>query len=700
MPRTSWTPQQTTQILTFFDKGSLSRGRGYAQSGLVHSISWSGDTVTGLSEGSAGQTYTCSVTARFDGARAQVRAQCTCPVQTFCKHCVALVVTASDSAPGPAAQAPPPPASALELSRWRSLVDEITADKTATPTTDDGPELPLGLQFALDLDARGRRRIVARPVTHGSRGTWVTTRVTWKSLLTTRKAGFRHDPKARELLVEIGNALAARTQRSTPPAELSLSSAPARVWPLLNRAEGAGIALIGKNGWGQPQTVSISSITTGLHVERAQRHLNIGIQTFVDGDPVGADRVLLLGAPKPHGAGVLLDRTLHLGPLPELTASETMLLTSRSHVSVPANEVDEFRARLPALVADRAVSFGDDVFPPEDVDGPYPVLVVDYTADGARTRWEAEYVADGESVRARHDEPANPHRVRRRADENTMWSALGSELAAVASTYRGWFDTTAERLLRGIYQSSAQDEIATLVSMRERLAETTTVAAALEFLPISQFLRDWSLDPVEAAVLTGDVLPALVDGGRVRVEVVGEPPDYHRPEEPPVLHFTGDSSTDWFDLAITLDVDGHRIPIADVIAALAQGETHMLLADDTYFPLDTPELTTLRERLAEARELGDLDGDRVSSSTMNVTLWEELLELGVVDEQLADWRDRLTRLASAKPPAPIAPPRAWTRGCAATSRTDSTGSRSSGTTDSAASSPTTWGWARPFRLWR
>lgn len=660
-----WTPQQTAQILTFFDKGALARGRGYAQSGLVHAIEWDGDTVSGESEGSGGRKYTCRVRAVFAGPRAQVTARCTCPVGSYCKHCVALVLVATgdtDDGVGnvrpPPAQAPKPSAGLLELSRWRTLVDEISSPSAGDDVdTDRGRSVPLALQFSLDLDARGNRRVFARPMTHGSRGKWVASRITWKSLLNTRRPADNHDPVALALLVDIGGVLAARTHRSTPPDILPVSSAPARIWQLLAQADDAGIEFIGKGGWGQPQTVAYDgTITTGLHVERSQRHLNVGVDVIVDGSPAAREHVHLIGSPRPHGAAILTDRHLSLGPLARLTPSEAMLLTSRNTIAVPADDVDEFRAALPALAADRAISFGDDVFPPGDVDGPHPVLVVDYTGSEVRTRWEAEYVADGEVIRAAADDHTNPRHVRRRNDERTMWAALRPELAAVAQAYGKWSDDTSERLLRQIYQSRKQSEIAELMELRTRLSGVTTPADALGFLPISEYLREWPLDPVDAAVLSGEVLPDLAAGGKVRVDVIGDPPDYRRPEEAPVLRFGGDASTDWFDLSITLDVDGTHIPIADVIAALAQGETHMLAPDEIYFPLDTPELTTLRDRLAEARELGELGRDGVASATLNVTLWDELLDLGVVDEQLAQWRERLRRLASATPPAPVAPP--------------------------------------------
>ncbi len=71
-----------------------------------------------------------------------------------------------------------------------------------------------------------------------------------------------------------------------------------------------------------------------------------------------------------------------------------------------------------------------------------------------------------------------------------------------------------------------------------------------------------------------------------------------------------------------------------MIRELSAGATYMLLPSGVYFPLDTPELNRLVEQLADGpRRSASSTGTRRQSEPFNVTLWEELLELGVVDEQ-------------------------------------------------------------------
>ena len=88
-----------------------------------------------------------------------------------------------------------------------------------------------------------------------------------------------------------------------------------------------------------------------------------------------------------------------------------------------------------------------------------------------------------------------------------------------------------------------------------------------------------------------------------------------------------------------MTVEGEQVPLADLIRELSSGATHMLLPSGTYFSLDTTELVRLVELLAEGRALGEFEGGQARADSFNVTLWEELLELGTVDEQTRGWQE-------------------------------------------------------------
>ena len=88
-----------------------------------------------------------------------------------------------------------------------------------------------------------------------------------------------------------------------------------------------------------------------------------------------------------------------------------------------------------------------------------------------------------------------------------------------------------------------------------------------------------------------EALPRLAEHPEVRVEVEGEPPDYRDVGESlEVGVSTGEiaGERDWFDLGVTISVDGREVPFVEVFTALARGESWMLLDDGAYFSLLIP----------------------------------------------------------------------------------------------------------------
>jgi SNF2 family DNA or RNA helicase len=101
---------------------------------------------------------------------------------------------------------------------------------------------------------------------------------------------------------------------------------------------------------------------------------------------------------------------------------------------------------------------------------------------------------------------------------------------------------------------------------------------------------------------------------------------------------------DWFDLGVTVSVDGRELPFAEVFTALASGESHMLLADGTHFSLLSPRLQSLRQLIEEARALADSPSAPLRISRYQAGLWAELAALGVVTEQAQAWQRQVGAL--------------------------------------------------------
>ena len=146
---------------------------------------------------------------------------------------------------------------------------------------------------------------------------------------------------------------------------------------------------------------------------------------------------------------------------------------------------------------------------------------------------------------------------------------------------------------------------------------------------------------------TTEVLPLLEGRDDVRVEVTGQVPDYHEAGDSLEIGLSAgerDGERDWFDLGITITVEGREVPFTDLFVALAHGQSHLLLADGAYFSLDKPELAALARLIDEARALQDQPDGELRISRFQAGLWEELSGLGVVGHQAAAWQQQVRGL--------------------------------------------------------
>ena len=656
MTTPDWTADQVDAILEVFDSRTLQRARPYAATGMILEIEWDGTTLKGVSRGSGSQRYNCRVTVTDSEPKPHVSASCTCPVAIRCKHSAALILAATGGVDPDSLKKKE--ASPLTLSRWRTLVDEISKSAATEVAKPDGPELQLGLQFSIHRTRRGADDLTIRPMTVNEQGRWVKTRLLWKNLVAGSVAD-RHPAAALDILTRLGTSLAVNTPSASVRDDMSLLLATPKVWDLLDDARDAGVAFIngttGKNG----RVLYGDHLSTRLHVSAQSAGVHVALEILVDGDvlPAAARNSLFpIGRPRAHGVAQEVGDDLYLGRIPNLTTTESMLLVSGVPLEVNDDELSDFQAALPTITADRSVVVDPDAFPSASLTGPFPILRIQ-TGDAPAAAWSIGYESDGDL----HEFPAQgplTGRFRSARTEQAMWDSVGPELEMVARSSHRWVETAAARLEKQLPSfRSDYRRFNRMYSVLRQLRGRCTVPDAFKSIPEYRSITA-PLSELEVAILCAETLPKITELGRVRVEVEGTPPDYRPAQAPPVLSFAGDAQSDWFDLQVSLDVDGHKIPITTIISALASGETHMVLDDGTYFSLEIAQLQTLRDRLEEARELGELDGDRVQTHTLNASLWDELLELGVVDEQLAQWRARIAQLAAAKPPHPVPPPAA------------------------------------------
>nr|WP_232328087.1 SNF2-related protein [Kibdelosporangium sp. MJ126-NF4] len=164
--------------------------------------------------------------------------------------------------------------------------------------------------------------------------------------------------------------------------------------------------------------------------------------------------------------------------------------------------------------------------------------------------------------------------------------------------------------------------------------------------PAAATLRD-----VETMRFTTEELPQLDELADVEVEIIGVRPDYREAGTVRIGLSTEEipGKTDWFDLTVTITVDGRAVPFMDVFLALTRDEQYLLLPDGAYFSLQKPELRALHRLIVEARGLLDQRSDSLQLSRFQAGLWDELANVGVVDRQATAWRRQVRGLLDEVP---------------------------------------------------
>ncbi|WP_322973022.1 MULTISPECIES: DEAD/DEAH box helicase [Gordonia] len=658
-----------SELLRKFGSGAMSKGTRYSNTDMIIDYGWNArGELTGRCRGSGREIY--QVTVAFTGApssRTVRMAMCSCPVGLNCKHAVALLLVAGRA--GVRTSVP-------EVS-WRTMLSAVLDD--ASPGSPAVPETrPLALHIGMTAAPRYATRmsgdtaptLTMAPMTMGKRGRWIKTGASWSNVLDAYNRDFAPAQKAamsalyREF---VGNAYSHGAIDT-----LRLTGAPATIWPLLDAVVEAGVSLTVDGGL----TANAVRLATGrLRYTLAAHESGARLTAAFEIDPPssgGAEQQLSPGdvggylgpdARRSHGLWTVDGGTLVLAgfdPVP--SPAELDAVRSDAQVLIPQEDLPEFAAQvLPRLSHVRSIEVRDaELFAPPRIEGPFVTLTLTAeSAGGARLSWSTGYrVNDTTHLFDPAERVGTGYRDQ--AEEDALWQSVRPELSATAWVCRGWVaDATAHWQRRQHREHSALivGELGLLRSGRP-LADVITDA------DIESLRLPVSLSEVEAAVLCVEALPELEAHPDIVVDNrLGV--DYRAAPTPPSIEFFADAGesgddgnlgNDWFGLGITVTVGPVPVPVADIIREIVSGATHMLVGDGVYFPLDTPELMKLSELLAEARALGEIESGKVHTASLNATFWEELLALGVVDEQLARWHKRMAMLADAVPPHPVDPP--------------------------------------------
>jgi superfamily II DNA or RNA helicase len=154
---------------------------------------------------------------------------------------------------------------------------------------------------------------------------------------------------------------------------------------------------------------------------------------------------------------------------------------------------------------------------------------------------------------------------------------------------------------------------------------------------------------IDTMLFSTEVLPMLAGQAGVEVEISGEPADYREVGDSLRIGISAGplaGDNDWFDLGITITVEGCEVQFADLFKALSRGDPYLLLDNGAYFSLDKPELQALADLINEARSLLDSPAGPLRISRFQAGLWAELAELGVISGQADEWKRQVDGLLS------------------------------------------------------
>jgi superfamily II DNA or RNA helicase len=617
-------------------------GRRHVHRGEVVKVQWHAPGRRAFGEvGGAGGPHSAIATlaGRPGGAATSLESSCTCMSGSGCPHAVALLLAAMPIAAEPTAAVDEP----AVWQRWLApLVEDHRPERLVTPAE-------VGLQFELLADRRqpaagaagagvgSSYRVGLRPVLPGREGGWVRTGISW-STVGYGRYGYHGRPSAREqhrrVLGEILHLASTGHGGYYGHVETTVyleSISSRRIWDLFEEASDLGLPLV-QAGSAGPVLVYPGPGRLSLAVGRDGCGLELEPRIDVAGEQVLLGACLLLGEPA-HGIAWWQtpdepepqprQRILRLAPLAGVVDVELRGLLARPTIRIPQRDAARFLADYyPALRRRVSVVSADDSVDLPQPNPPTLALAVSHL-DGQRMALAWEWsCALGET---RYGEPLWPASGMR-ADPDRDRTAEADILRRV---------TAAVRAVPELLEDSAAGH---------RLAAAATLGG-------DQVIR-----------LLTEVLPALGQMPDVEVTVVadGTVPDYRQAGGGPVVRFSGaevDGEHDWFDLAVSVSVDGEDVPFGTLFVALAERREYLILPSGTYFSLDRDEFGELAALIAESRAMQDTAGDTIRLSRFHAGMWEELERIGVVSGQAAAWQQTVRSLRHADDVVDHPPPR-------------------------------------------
>lgn len=522
---------------------------------------------------------------------------CTCPVSYNCKHVAAALLTLATTRV------------ATSRNDWAQYLESFRENAADSPSA---IESDIALQLELKASASSRPRLIMRPVIKGKSGRWVRTGISWSSLRYFG-SGRQYNLEAQlRLLTEItalSNADWTSWTYGSRDADIRLDTFPSqRIWDVLEDAQRLRIPLVDASRDQSPIELSPTVAIASLDLIATDVEVRLHPRITVNDEDVPRDASLLLGTPAHGVAWFLPAATDPRGAAPRIALArldrvlpldEQRLYERGEDFTVPRADLRRFQREFyPGLRQRMRLTSSDGSFDFPSMQTRLLLTCGPYPDHRLALEWSWEYELGDVQTR------------------RTLWPTANGE------------------------SRNSLDEHRILEIVAGRLGGAKGVEKILESRPSGPRLSaQCLLSGMDVVNFVDHLLPAIREIGDVDVALTDPLPKFNEAKLVPVISLTGSpgSSTDWFDLSVTVTVGDEEVPFQDLFVALAEDQQQLLLSSGTYMSIDRPEFHRLHQLIIEARSLNESDDDTIRLSRFQSSWWEDLINLGTVSQQADQW---------------------------------------------------------------